>query len=40
LFGRKPAPEFESWLQSRGLIDRDRIRPGRMPSDFRALLTA
>jgi ethanolamine ammonia-lyase large subunit len=40
LFGRKPAPEFEAWLQARGLIDSDRIRPRSLPSDFRALLTA
>jgi ethanolamine ammonia-lyase large subunit len=40
LFGRKPAPEFEAWLQARGLIDGDRIRPRSLPSDFRALLTA
>jgi ethanolamine ammonia-lyase large subunit len=40
LFGRKPAPEFEAWLQCRGLLDHDRVRPGQMPSDFRALLTA
>jgi ethanolamine ammonia-lyase large subunit len=40
LFGRKPAPEFEAWLQRRGLLDHDRVRPRQMPSDFRALLTA
>jgi ethanolamine ammonia-lyase large subunit len=40
LFGRKPAPEFDAWLQARGLIDKDRIRPRSMPGDFRALLTA
>ena len=40
LFARKPAPEFEAWLQRRGLLDRDRVRPCQMPSDFRALLTA
>jgi ethanolamine ammonia-lyase large subunit len=40
LFGRKPAPEFEAWLQARGLIDNDRVRPRSLPSDFRALLSA
>jgi ethanolamine ammonia-lyase large subunit len=40
LFARKPAPEFEAWLRHRGLLDHDRVRPRRMPSDFRALLTA
>jgi len=40
LFARKPAPEFEAWLQRRGLLDHDRVRPHQMPSDFRALLTA
>ena len=27
LFGRKPAPEFEAWLQRQGLMDRDRAHP-------------
>jgi ethanolamine ammonia-lyase large subunit len=41
LFGRKPAPEFEAWLQRQGLIDAaSRIRPLDMPSRFRALLPA
>jgi ethanolamine ammonia-lyase large subunit len=40
LFARKPAPEFEAWLQRRGLLDHDRVRPRQIPSDFRALLTA
>jgi ethanolamine ammonia-lyase large subunit len=40
LFARKPAPEFEAWLQHRGLLEHDRVRPRQMPSDFRALLTA
>jgi ethanolamine ammonia-lyase large subunit len=40
LFARKPAPEFEAWLQRRGLLEHDRVRPRQMPSDFRALLTA
>jgi ethanolamine ammonia-lyase large subunit len=40
LFGRRPAPEFEAWLQRRGLMDKNRIRPRQMPGDFRALLPA
>ncbi|MEI9805108.1 MAG: ethanolamine ammonia-lyase subunit EutB [Pseudolabrys sp.] len=40
LFGRKPAPEFEAWLEKQGLMDRaHRIRPDELPSQFRALLT-
>jgi ethanolamine ammonia-lyase large subunit len=39
LFGRRPAPEFESWLARQGLIDAaDRIRPLSLPGRFRALL--
>jgi ethanolamine ammonia-lyase large subunit len=39
LFGRRPAPEFESWLGRQGLIDAaDRIRPRSLPGRFRALL--
>ena len=39
LLGRKPAPEFEDWLTRQGLMDaKNRIRPGAMPSRFRALL--
>lgn len=39
LYGRRPAPEFEAWLQRHGLIDRtNRIRPRQMPAPFRALL--
>jgi len=39
LFGRRPAPEFDAWLRSQGLMDSaDRIRPHRVPSQFRALL--
>ncbi len=31
LFGRKPAPEFEAWLQRQGLMDAtNRIRPRRI----------
>jgi len=41
LFGRRPAPEFEAWLRSRGVLDaRDRIRPRELPGEFRALLPA
>ena len=41
LFGRRPAPEFEAWLERQGLIDAaDRIRPRAVPSHFRALLPA
>jgi ethanolamine ammonia-lyase large subunit len=39
LYGRKPAPEFEAWLEKQGLMDSaSRIRPGELPSRFRALL--
>ena len=41
LFGRRPAPEFETWLQCQGLIDTaGRIRPSTMPAHFRAMLPA
>jgi ethanolamine ammonia-lyase large subunit len=41
LFGKKPAPEFEAWLERQGLIDRDkRIRPRELPQHFRALIGA
>jgi ethanolamine ammonia-lyase large subunit len=41
LFGRRPAPEFETWLQRQGLIDTaGRIRPRTMPAQFRAMLPA
>jgi ethanolamine ammonia-lyase large subunit len=41
LLGRRPAPEFEAWLNQQGLIDSGkRIRPREMPSGFRALLPA
>ena len=41
LLHRRPAPEFEAWLQRQGLMDKaERIRPHVMPSRFRALLTA
>ncbi|MBI2717072.1 MAG: ethanolamine ammonia-lyase subunit EutB [Rhizobiales bacterium] len=39
LFGRKPAPEFEAWLERQGLLDSaNRIRPRDLPGTFRALL--
>jgi ethanolamine ammonia-lyase large subunit len=41
LFGRKPAPEFEAWLERQGLMDaKSRIRPRELPGHFRALLPA
>jgi ethanolamine ammonia-lyase large subunit len=41
LLGRRPAPEFEAWLERQGLMDAaNRIRPRSMPSRFRALLPA
>jgi len=41
LLHRRPAPEFEAWLERQGLIDAAaRIRPRVMPSRFRALLPA
>jgi ethanolamine ammonia-lyase large subunit len=40
LFGRKPAPEFESWLRRQGLLEDGRTRPHKVPSNFRALLPA
>jgi ethanolamine ammonia-lyase large subunit len=41
LLGRRPAPEFETWLERHGLMDAaNRIRPRNMPSRFRALLSA
>jgi ethanolamine ammonia-lyase large subunit len=39
LFQRRPAPEFEAWLQRQGLLDpASRVRPTALPSRFRALL--
>ena len=41
LFGKRPAPEFEAWLERQGLVDRDRrIRPRELPQHFRALIGA
>ncbi|MGE0563986.1 MAG: ethanolamine ammonia-lyase subunit EutB [Pseudolabrys sp.] len=39
LYGKRPAPEFEAWLERQGLMDEAaRIRPGVLPARFRALL--
>jgi len=39
LFGKRPAPEFEAWLEQHGLIDRHkRIRPRELPQHFQALI--
>jgi len=41
LLGRRPAPEFETWLERQGLMDAaNRIRPRSMPNHFRSLLLA
>ena len=41
LLGRRPAPEFEAWLERQGLMDgANRIRPRILPGNFRALLPA
>jgi ethanolamine ammonia-lyase large subunit len=41
LLGRRPAPEFEAWLQRRGLLDAaGRSRPDGLPGWARALLPA
>jgi ethanolamine ammonia-lyase large subunit len=41
LLHRRPAPEFEAWLERQGLMDKaERIRPRSLPSPFRALLPA
>ena len=41
LFSRRPAPEFETWLERQGIIDRaGRVRPAALPGPFRALLPA
>ncbi|MBN9510721.1 MAG: ethanolamine ammonia-lyase subunit EutB [Alphaproteobacteria bacterium] len=41
LFGRRPAPEFETWLAAQGVFDdRGRIRPPGLPPRLRALLPA
>ncbi len=39
LLGKRPAPEFEAWLEGQGLLDsRHRIRPPTLPASFRRLL--
>ena len=41
LLGRRPAPEFEAWLEEQGLLDRaGRVRPPGLPPQFQALLPA
>jgi ethanolamine ammonia-lyase large subunit len=41
LFRRRPAPEFEAWLQRQGLLDAaSRVRSRAVPARFRALLEA
>jgi ethanolamine ammonia-lyase large subunit len=41
LLQRRPAPEFEAWLNRQGLLDKEsRVRPRAMPSHFHALLPA
>jgi ethanolamine ammonia-lyase large subunit len=41
LLHRRPAPEFEAWLERQGLMDKaKRVRPRELPSRFRALLPA
>ncbi len=41
LFGRRPAPEFEAWLERQGLTDGcGRVRPCAVPAPFSALLPA
>ena len=39
LLGRRPAPEFEAWLEAQGLLDSGgRVRPPGIPAGFQALL--
>jgi ethanolamine ammonia-lyase large subunit len=39
LLGRRPAPEFETWLAQQGLLDaKSRVRPRELPAHFRALV--
>jgi ethanolamine ammonia-lyase large subunit len=41
LLGRRPAPEFEAWLQRQGLLDAaGRTRPDGLPGWARKLLPA
>ena len=39
LLGRRPAPEFEIWLEQQGLLDSSgRVRPRDLPGPFRKLV--
>jgi ethanolamine ammonia-lyase large subunit len=39
LLGRRPAPEFEHWLESNGLMTKQgRVRPDQIPSHIAGLL--
>jgi ethanolamine ammonia-lyase large subunit len=41
LFHRRPAPEFEAWLERQGLLDAaERVRTRAVPARLRALLPA
>jgi len=41
ILGKRPAPEFEAWLASIGLMNGDgRVRPDAIPQRFQALLAA
>jgi len=41
LLGKRPAPEFEAWLQAQGLLDAaGRVRPPALPGRLQALLPA
>jgi len=41
VFGKRPAPEFETWLMRQGLLDdAGRIRPRGLPAHFHTLLPA
>jgi ethanolamine ammonia-lyase large subunit len=41
LYSRRPAPEFEAWLERQGLLDAAaRVRPDALPARLRALLPA
>ena len=39
LFGLRPAPEFEAWLDAQGLLVGGRVRPQGLPAPMRALVT-
>lgn len=41
ILGKRPAPEFEAWLASVGLMNSDgKVRPDAIPQRFQALLSA